>query len=71
MRKRACSICGVDVRNDNVTGLCRKHSSEARIGKSFAPLSLDDIAQRRVDRDPCTYCGTRGDIGCKHRRAAA
>lgn len=24
----------------------------------------------RVDRDPCTYCGTRADIGCKHRRVA-
>ncbi len=23
-----------------------------------------------VDRDPCTYCGVRGDLGCKHRRAA-
>lgn len=24
----------------------------------------------RVFRDPCTYCGTRADIGCKHRRTA-
>lgn len=23
-----------------------------------------------VDRDPCPKCGVRGDIGCKHRRAA-
>lgn len=22
-----------------------------------------------VDRDPCFQCGTRADIGCKHRRA--
>lgn len=21
----------------------------------------------RVYRDPCTYCGTRADFGCKHR----
>lgn len=20
-----------------------------------------------VDRDPCPYCGTRGDIGCRHK----
>lgn len=24
----------------------------------------------RVDRDPCRYCGTRGDIGCKHQVGA-
>ncbi len=22
----------------------------------------------RVDRDPCFFCGTRGDIGCRHQR---
>jgi hypothetical protein len=25
----------------------------------------------RVHRDPCTYCGTRADIGCQHNRWAA
>jgi hypothetical protein len=25
----------------------------------------------RHDRDPCSYCGVRGDIGCHHRQAAA
>lgn len=24
----------------------------------------------RVSRDPCPYCGVRGDIGCRHRTAA-
>lgn len=24
-----------------------------------------------VSRDPCTYCGTRGDIGCEHTRRVA
>lgn len=24
-----------------------------------------------VDRNPCTYCGVRGDVGCKHNRWAA
>ena len=23
-----------------------------------------------IDRDPCPMCGTRGDIGCQHQRAA-
>lgn len=22
----------------------------------------------RVDRDPCTFCGVRGDVPCRHRR---
>lgn len=21
----------------------------------------------RVERDPCTYCGVRADVGCRHR----
>lgn len=33
---------------------------------------LPEIAGRAVrrisDRSPCVCCGTRGDIGCKHRR---
>lgn len=33
-------------------------------------LPNDAIAARRVDRDPCPYCGVRADIGCKHRGAA-
>lgn len=28
---------------------------------------IDDL---RVSRDPCVLCGTRGDIGCQHRRVA-
>lgn len=24
-----------------------------------------------VERDPCTYCGVRADVGCKHNRRAA
>lgn len=23
----------------------------------------------RVDREPCTWCGVRADVGCKHNRA--
>lgn len=26
---------------------------------------------RYLQRDPCTYCGVRGDIGCRHNRRAA
>lgn len=25
---------------------------------------------KAVNRDACTYCGTRADIGCQHQRAA-
>lgn len=28
------------------------------------------VAGAAQDRDPCTYCGVRGEIGCRHRRAA-
>jgi len=34
-------------------------------------MSPDDIEQRRVRRDPCPRCGTRGDYGCEHQRLAA
>lgn len=29
----------------------------------------DEILARRVHRDPCFLCGTRGDVGCRHTRA--
>lgn len=29
-----------------------------------------DRTAERVERDPCGYCGVRGDIPCRHRRAA-
>lgn len=34
-------------------------------GKAL-PIPGDEIAARRVFRDPCVRCGVRGDIGCKH-----
>jgi hypothetical protein len=30
---------------------------------------LRAVRERAVDRDPCTYCGTRADYGCKHQVA--
>lgn len=30
----------------------------------------DEIMARRVDRDPCQRCGTRGDLVCGHRRVS-
>jgi len=29
--------------------------------------NVDQDSLTRVDRDPCFYCGTRGDMGCRHR----
>lgn len=29
------------------------------------------ITPAPVNRDPCTWCGTRGDLPCKHNRRAA
>lgn len=31
-------------------------------------MTEQEIAIRRVDRDPCVRCGTRGDVWCKHKR---
>lgn len=45
----------------------------------FAPSPFTNVVKRKgidhdtlthVSRDPCPKCGVRGDIGCKHRRAA-
>ena len=34
------------------------------------PAAAADNAPEPIDRDPCFKCGTRADIGCRHRRAA-
>ncbi|MDE8654806.1 hypothetical protein [Novosphingobium album (ex Liu et al. 2023)] len=34
----------------------------------FTPASTRDDRQFAPDREPCPRCGTRGDIGCRHRR---
>lgn len=38
--------------------------------RQSSPASADpaDESRPRVDRDPCTFCGVRGDVGCKHRK---
>lgn len=28
------------------------------------------IDRLRVNREPCTFCGVRADVGCRHRGAA-
>lgn len=32
--------------------------------------AADHDTLTHVSRDPCPKCGVRGDIGCKHKRAA-
>jgi hypothetical protein len=39
--------------------------------KERVRLSEAEIAARRVNREACTYCGVRADIGCRHRRSLA
>lgn len=34
------------------------YDAKADLPESFEP----------VDRDPCFYCGTRADVGCRHRK---
>lgn len=38
-----------------------------RQGKTTKEAREARDAMPRVDRDPCTYCGVRGDIGCAHQ----
>lgn len=33
----------------------------------IVPLDLPKSGLVTVDRDPCFRCGTRGDLGCRHR----
>lgn len=48
---------GATLRRDNAVALRRLAERE-------------EALNRVVNRDPCTFCGVRGDVGCKHRRAA-
>lgn len=31
-------------------------------------LTKEAREAQRAERDPCSYCGVRGDYGCRHRR---
>ena len=42
----------------------------ARARANPAPLIFTE-ASTPHERGPCFHCGTRGDIGCKHRRPGA
>jgi DNA-binding MarR family transcriptional regulator len=46
--------------------------TERRRGRSLAEAARHEPRQDQfVDRDPCPRCGVRGDLGCRHNRAAA
>ncbi len=32
---------------------------------------LERVRANVVDRDPCTFCGVRAEVGCKHNQVAA
>lgn len=51
---------------DRIPGKYLRHSKPA-INADPEP-EISDL--ERVDRDPCFLCGTRGDVGCRHRQAA-
>jgi len=55
--------------NVNSRGIAfREDAARAQITASHR----ERIDARRVfGRDPCPMCGVRGELGCKHRRAAA
>ncbi|AYJ87645.1 hypothetical protein D3Y57_19100 [Sphingomonas paeninsulae] len=47
----------------------KPHNRKRRPLEYAEPVRVDP--SRIVDRDPCTYCGTRSDHGCIHNRRAA
>lgn len=44
--------------------------SRERYRAAMSIAEKDAAMGKAVNRDACTYCGTRGDIGCRHRSAA-
>lgn len=67
-----CTECGKALGPNNATGFCGKHYKPTSFRYVSGPrLTEDDIANLRVDRDPCSYCGVRADVGCKHQRQAS
>lgn len=49
-------------------GIDRQPQSAPRASQAAGiPAAEPELV--RVDREPCTWCGTRADIGCKHNRA--
>ena len=52
------------LRNRGVPGATRA----ATMNYSPGERAKDLPPERYLNRDPCAYCGVRGDIGCKHRR---
>lgn len=50
----------------------RRQIAALTVGDVAAVRTAAEVAEpERVDREPCFMCGVRGDIGCRHRRAAA
>lgn len=45
----------------------RRASAKHPVRESAARMMSDEeIATRRINREPCRLCGVRADIGCKH-----
>lgn len=55
-------------------GLLPPYKSKASAGRGRPRKPKVALAETSpiviVDRDPCLMCGTRGDVGCRHRPAS-
>lgn len=53
---------------DNPNGIGKVEHKARLAGMSTVPVHLTSIQieARRLNREPCSWCGTRADIGCKH-----
>ena len=56
-------------------GLLRRHETGPRdrgnIQKPILFAPANELPTTFIDRDPCGFCGVRGDIGCRHSRRIA
>lgn len=44
-----------------------REAEELRVAAKVA--EREQMIEDRIDREACTWCGVRADVGCKHRRA--
>jgi uncharacterized protein YjcR len=53
---------------DAINGSKSGQTKKKRAAEIREETANDAAAYTRVDRTPCSWCGTRADIGCRHTR---
>jgi uncharacterized protein YjcR len=53
---------------DAINGSKSGQTKKKRAAEIREETANDAAAYTRVDRTPCSFCGVRADIGCRHQR---